>query len=140
MIIRHPKGSLETSLREPRFACADVFCVKLSLPTINLILHYFFKITLLTIIYHFIDSKTKRTKRRKIMTKEEFIYLIETKQNLEFSYNGKTYNLTYDKDESGNQILIFGQLYEGKKYDSIGELLNEAKIENHFFKDMLDIL
>lgn len=74
------------------------------------------------------------------MTKEEFIYLIETKQNLEFSYNGKTYNLTYDKDESGNQILIFGQLYEGKKYDSIGELLNEAKIENHFFKDMLDIL
>lgn len=74
------------------------------------------------------------------MTKERLLFLIETKKEFEFSYNGKTYNMTYDKDANGNTILIFGQLYEGIKYDSIGELLNNAKIENHYFKDMLDIL
>ena len=74
------------------------------------------------------------------MTKDDFIFLIETRKNMEFSYNGKTYNLTYDKNNKGELEIIFGRLYEGKKYSSLGELLNTAKIENHFFKDMLDIL
>jgi len=74
------------------------------------------------------------------MTKDQFIYLIETKQEFEFTYKGKTYNMTYDKDDSGKMLIIFGQLYEGVKYESVGELLNTARIENHFFKDMLDIL
>ena len=54
------------------------------------------------------------------MTKEQFIFLIET--------------------EKGEKVIVFGRLYEGKKYKSAGELLNTARIENHFFKDMLDIL
>lgn len=74
------------------------------------------------------------------MTKEDFLYLIETKQPFEFSYHGKTYNMTYDKDEKGQTILIFGQLYEGKRYSSVGEFLNTARIENHFFKDMMDTI
>ena len=48
--------------------------------------------------------------------------------------------MTYDKKENGELVIVFGKLYEGKRYDSVGQLLNTAKIENHFFKDMLDII
>jgi len=74
------------------------------------------------------------------MTKNDFIFLIETRQPLEFTYNGKVYNLTYDNDKDGNLVIVFGQLYEGVRYSSIGELLNTAKIENHYFREMLDII
>ena len=74
------------------------------------------------------------------MTKKDFVFLIETQQPLEFSYNGKIYNLTYDKDSKGDTVIVFGQLYEGVRYNSLGELLNTAKIENHYFREMLDIL
>lgn len=74
------------------------------------------------------------------MTKNDFIFLIETRQPLEFTYNGKVYNLTYDNDKDGNMVIVFGQLYEGVRYSSIGELLNTAKIENHYFREMLDII
>lgn len=74
------------------------------------------------------------------MTKDHFLYLIEIQKPLEFSYNGKIYNMTYDKKENGELVIVFGKLYEGKRYDSVGQLLNTAKIENHFFKDMLDII
>ncbi len=74
------------------------------------------------------------------MTKDDFFYMIEIRKELEFSYNGKTYQLTYDKDENGAYKIVFGQLYEGKKYDSLGEFMNTAKVENSYFKDMLDIL
>ena len=74
------------------------------------------------------------------MTKEQFIFLIETQKPFEFTYNNVVYNMTYDKNEKGEKVIVFGRLYEGKKYKSVGELLNTARIENHFFKDMLDIL
>ena len=74
------------------------------------------------------------------MTKEQFIFLIETQKPFEFTYNNVVYNMTYDKNEKGEKVIVFGRLYEGKKYKSSGELLNTARIENHFFKDMLDIL
>lgn len=74
------------------------------------------------------------------MTKEQFVFMTETQKPLEFKYNNKVYSLNYDKNDKGESFIVFGQLYEGKKYNSVGELLNNAKIENHFFKDMLDIL
>ncbi|MBR5646464.1 MAG: hypothetical protein IKX23_07505 [Treponema sp.] len=73
------------------------------------------------------------------MTKDDFIFLIETKTEHEFVYKGKIYNLTYDKTDDGKTMIVFGPLFEGQKYSSIGEFLNKAKIDNHFFKDMLDI-
>ena len=73
------------------------------------------------------------------MTKEQLFFLIETKKEHEFVYNGKTYNLTYDKDGNNRYVIVFGELYQGKRYSDAGELLNNAKIENHFFKDMLEI-
>ena len=34
------------------------------------------------------------------MTKDELVFIIDTKQSLEFSYNGKNYSLTYDKNDN----------------------------------------
>lgn len=73
------------------------------------------------------------------MTKEQLFFLIATKKEQEFVYNGKTYNLTYDKDGDNRSVIVFGELYQGQRYSDAGELLNTAKIENHFFKDMLEI-
>ena len=71
------------------------------------------------------------------MTKNDLYFMISAKKEYEFFYKGKTYNLTYGKDEKGEYIL-FGQLYEGKRFYSYGELMNEAKIDNHFFREMLE--
>lgn len=73
------------------------------------------------------------------MTLEEFRYLIDIKKEYEFVFRGKKYNLTYGKDSNGDYIK-FGQLYEEKKYHSLGEFLNTVKIENSYFKDILEIL
>ncbi|MBQ9207882.1 MAG: hypothetical protein IJ158_14375 [Treponema sp.] len=72
------------------------------------------------------------------MTKDDLIFFINTKKEFEFSYNGKNYNLTYDRDDSGNDLIVFGERFQGKKYNSFGEFMNEAKIENHYFREMLD--
>ena len=61
------------------------------------------------------------------MTKDELIFKIETQQPFEFQYNGNKYNMMYDKADDGSVIIRF-------------ELMNTARIENHFFKDMLDIV
>lgn len=73
------------------------------------------------------------------MTKDDFLFLIETQTIREFTYKNEIYRLSYDKTPTGKTIINFGRLYEETKYDSVGELLNNAKIQNHFFKDMLDI-
>ncbi len=78
------------------------------------------------------------------MTKENLLFKIQTKTPFEFSYNGRTYNLTYDqkKDKNGNSrdVIVFGVLYEGKIFDSYGDFMNNAKVENHFFREMLDLI
>lgn len=72
------------------------------------------------------------------MTKDQLYFYIQTRKNLEFKFKGKTYTLMYDKDSSGNEILVFGRLFQGEKYGSFGELMNKAKIDNYFFKDLLE--
>ena len=49
------------------------------------------------------------------MTKDELVFIIDTKQSLEFSYNGKNYSLTYDKD-GNHEYIVFGQTYQGEKF------------------------
>ena len=73
------------------------------------------------------------------MTKDDFLFLVETETIHDFVYKGKTYTITYDKRTDGRKLIIFGDIADKQKYDSVGEFLNKAKIENHFFKDMLDI-
>ena len=74
------------------------------------------------------------------MTKDDIYFYVQAKKNLEFTFKNKTYLLTYDKDSNGKDIIIFGQLYEGEKYHSFGELMNNAKVENYFFKEFISDL
>ena len=71
------------------------------------------------------------------MTRDEFLFLIQTEKPYEFTFDGVKYNITYDKDGFGKTCIVFGLLYEGKKYDSYGELMNNAKVGNHFFREIL---
>lgn len=72
------------------------------------------------------------------MTKNELLFKIQTNQNIEFKFNNKTYSLSYDKAPDGSQIILFGQVYEEKRYESFGELMNKAKIDNYFLKEILE--
>lgn len=74
------------------------------------------------------------------MTKDDFYFKIQVKKTMEFKYNNILYNINYDKTSDGKDIILFGRLYEEQKFDSYGDLMNNAKVENHFLKDMLDIL
>lgn len=74
------------------------------------------------------------------MTKEEFLFKIQTKTEFEFKYKGLDYNLTYGIEDGGKEYILFGRTYEGKKYYSAKELLVNARIENHFFREMLEDL
>lgn len=73
------------------------------------------------------------------MTKEDFLFILNTKKEFEFKYNGLAYNITYGSDKKGDYIA-FGRLYEPVRYYSFSEIMNEAKIENHFFREILEIL
>ncbi len=74
------------------------------------------------------------------MTIDEFKFMVAVKKVLEFTHNGKTYNLTYDTDEEGDYIA-FGRLYDTpERYRSVGALLNEVKIDNHFLREVLQNL
>ncbi len=74
------------------------------------------------------------------MTKDDFYFKIQVKQTMEVKYNSILYNINYDKTSDGKEIILFGRLYEEQKFDSYGDLMNNAKVENHFLKDMLEIL
>ena len=73
------------------------------------------------------------------MTKEDLIFLIETKKEFEFTYKNVLYSMTYGSDKKGDYIAL-GRLYEPVRYYSFGEMMNEAKIENHFFREILEVL
>lgn len=74
------------------------------------------------------------------MTKDDIYFYVQAKKNLEFTFKNKTYLLTYDKDSNGKDVIIFGQLYDGIKYYSFGELMNNAKVENYYFKEFISDL
>lgn len=74
------------------------------------------------------------------MRKEDFFFNIQVQKPMEFTYNDKTYSIKSEKTDSGNQIILFGRLYEEEKFESYGEFMNNAKVENSFFKDLLEDL
>ena len=88
---------------------------------------------------HFILRLIRIFNKIHSMTKDDFLFLVETETIHDFLYKGKTYTITYDKSPDGRKWIVFGDIADKQKYDSVGEFLNKAKIENHFFKDMLDI-
>lgn len=74
------------------------------------------------------------------MTQEALRFFIDTKREIEFSYQGKQYNITYGTDESGGNYILFGETYMGTRYYSFAELMTCAKIQNHYFREMLSVL
>jgi len=73
------------------------------------------------------------------MTKDDLYFYVSAKKELEFVFNGERYTLNYEQ-ERGSQVIIFGPIYDKKKYDSFGQLMNEAKVENHYFRELLEDL
>lgn len=67
------------------------------------------------------------------MTLNDLYFAIQVKKVIEFKYNNITYHLIYDKNKDGKEILKFGPLYDETVYESYGELINNAKVENHLF-------
>lgn len=74
------------------------------------------------------------------MTKNDLFFYIESKKELEFVYNGKVYSLTYGKNSSGEEYIAFGRLYEQERFSSFKDLYARAKIDNSYFREMLDII
>lgn len=73
------------------------------------------------------------------MTREDLEFAVSIRQEIEFTFNGKRYTLTYGSS-SGREIA-FGRLYDQPElYASLNELLNRAKIENHFLRELLPVI
>lgn len=71
------------------------------------------------------------------MTLDDFRFKVAVKQPLEFCHRGKVYNLTYGTDADGD-FIAFGRLYDKPAlFRSVGELLNDVKIENHFLREII---
>lgn len=70
------------------------------------------------------------------MKLEDFRFMIDCKKNFEFEYHGIRYNLTHGKDEKG-EYIAFGQVYEQNRFYSWGEFMNEARVENSFFREFI---
>ena len=75
------------------------------------------------------------------MTREEFQFIIDIKREYEFLFDGKRYNLTYGKDDCGKDYIALGRLYDTPElYYSFGELINHAKIENQYLRELITYL
>lgn len=74
------------------------------------------------------------------MTKDDLFFYIEAKKELEFTFEKKIYLLSYGIDSKGNSYIAFGRLYEQEKFSSFNDLYARAKIDNSYFREMLDII
>lgn len=74
------------------------------------------------------------------MTKDDLFFYIESKKELEFTYKEKTYTITYGIDTDGNDYIAFGRLYEPERFTSFKDLYARAKINNSYFREMLDVI
>lgn len=74
------------------------------------------------------------------MTKDDLYFYTEVKKTLEFQYNNKTYLLSYGTDADGHPCLEFGELYAQEKFSCYQDLYVRAKVENSYFREMLDII
>lgn len=74
------------------------------------------------------------------MTADEFQTLINIRKEMEFTFKGTKYNLFYEKDSNGKEFICFGELYFESRYESLGELLNTAKVSNTYFKNIIEDL
>ena len=73
------------------------------------------------------------------MKTEDFRFLIDCKKEFEFDFRGIKYSITYGSDSKGDYIA-FGRLFQPKRFYSWGDLMNEAEVENSYFREVLEDL
>ena len=71
------------------------------------------------------------------MTESELKFTLETVGRFDFTHDGTDYTLLLDTDEKGNQQIRFSRSFQETKFSSWGELMNQAKVKNHYFKYVL---
>lgn len=71
------------------------------------------------------------------MKEADLKFILETIGRFDFNHSGSDYTIFLDKDGNGKSSFRFGRQYEFTKYSSWGEMMNEAKVENHYFKSVL---
>lgn len=74
------------------------------------------------------------------MTKDDLFFYTEAKKEIEFVYKDRTFSITYGTDVNGKDYILFGRLYEGERYSSFKDLYARAKIDNSYFREMLDVI
>lgn len=74
------------------------------------------------------------------MTKDDLFFYTEAKKEIEFTYKDRVFSITYGTDEKGYDYILFGRLYEGERYSSFKDLYARAKIDNSYFREMLDVI
>lgn len=66
------------------------------------------------------------------MTEKEFRTNIELKKEMELSYRGTKYRLSYGLDNDGTQTISFAEAdLPPKRYRSYAELMSSAKVGIH---------
>lgn len=73
------------------------------------------------------------------MKEAELLFILDTVGRFDFTFSGSEYTLILEKGTRGEEIR-FGRQYDFVKYDSWGEFMNKAKVENHYFKYVLNDL
>lgn len=74
------------------------------------------------------------------MTKDELYFKIQAEIIMNFKFQGNTYRISYDKDSKGVVWIVFGTDWDSKRYSSYGEFINDATIDNYFFRELLEDL
>ncbi|MCM1285146.1 MAG: hypothetical protein NC213_08155 [Acetobacter sp.] len=70
---------------------------------------------------------------------EEFKEWIDIGNEVEFTYKGDEYSVTYGKDNNGNKIISFCRFYcKPVDFKSVDDFMNNSKIENEYLKDIWD--
>lgn len=69
---------------------------------------------------------------------------IETGNEVEFSYSGKRYSVTYGIKENGNEYISFCEFYKpDTEFIDADDFINNSKIDNiplrEIWKDVVDI-
>ena len=74
----------------------------------------------------------------KIMSREDFLFLLETARYFEFECDGQKYVVKVEKDDGGQMKYLFGIEYEKAfVFNSFTHLMAEGRCGNHYLKDVI---
>ena len=72
------------------------------------------------------------------MTLDTLKYSIQTGREIEFSYRGAEYSITYSFEGEKQTIHLCQFDQTSVDFDSIGHLIDSAKVGNEYLRDILD--